>query len=103
MFKLRLSPALILMLAMPVMANTVDGSIPVVCGDKIAMNQMLEEYGERAMLTMISHRQINGETTKVPAVLFVNRESQSWTLVERPTPDLYCAVAVGDNIRPYDR
>jgi hypothetical protein len=103
MFQLRLSPALVLMLAMPVMANTVDGSIPVVCADKVTMNQMLEEYGERAMLTMISHRLINGETKEVPAVLFVNRESQSWTLVERPTPDLYCAVAVGDRIRPYDR
>jgi hypothetical protein len=92
-------------MVMPVMtlAATTEGSIPVVCADKLAMAQMLEEYGERAMLTMISHRQINGATAQVPTVLFVNRDTQSWTLVERPSPELYCAVAVGDNIRPYQQ
>ena len=104
MLQSRLSAAVISMV-MPVvaMAATTEGSIPVVCADKLTMSQLLEQYGERAMLTMISHRQINGETAQVPTVLFVNRDTQSWTLVERPQPETYCIVAVGDNVRPYEQ
>ena len=91
-------------MTMSVMAQaSVQGTIPVVCTNKADMAQMLDQHSEQAMLTMISHREIGNQITEVPTVLFVNRETQSWTLVERPSPEIYCAVAMGDNIRPYDR
>ena len=88
--------------AMPALART-EGSIPVVCTDKEEMSEILEAHGERAMMTMISHREIGGEIAEVATVLFVNPETLSWTLVERPRPGVYCAVGMGDNIRPYQR
>lgn len=103
MFQSRLSATLIsLAMTMPVLART-EGSIPVICTDKKEMSEILEAHGERAMMTMISHREIGGEVAEVPTVLFANPETLSWTLVERPRPEVYCAVGMGDNIRPYQR
>ena len=101
MFQSQLSAALIcLAVAMPVWAST-EGSIPVTCANKQEMSDMLEAHGERAMMTMISLREINGEIVEIPTVLFANPATLSWTLVARPRPEVYCAVIMGNKIRPY--
>jgi hypothetical protein len=91
-----------LLVTAPVLAST-PRSVPVVCTTKTEMAGVLEEFGERAMLTMISHRNITGTTAEIATVLFVNPETKSWTLVERPDADTYCAIAHGININPYDK
>jgi hypothetical protein len=76
-------------------------SVPVECADEQALLAMLKEYGEKPMLIGTSSRQRSGQVWEFPTVLFTNRSTGSWTLVEEHGPDLYCAVAMGGDIRPF--
>ena len=76
-------------------------TVPVECADEDALLAMLREYGEKPLLTGSSTRRRAGQSWDFPAVLFTNPSTGSWTLVEEHGPDLYCAVAMGESIRPF--
>ena len=76
-------------------------TVPVECAGEDALLAMLEEYGEKPLLIASSQRRRGGQSWDFPAVLFTNPSTGSWTLVEEHGPDLYCAVAMGESIRPF--
>ena len=76
-------------------------TVPVECAGEEALLAMLKEYGEKPMLIASSQRRRGGQSWDFPAVLFTNPNTGSWTLVEEHGPDLYCAVAMGESIRPF--
>lgn len=76
-------------------------TVPVECAGEEALMAMLKEYQEKPMLIGTSTRRRGGQAWDFPVVLFTNASTGSWTLVEEHGPDLYCAVAMGGDIRPF--
>ena len=76
-------------------------TVPVECAGEAALLAMLREYGEKPLLIASSQRRRGGQSWDFPAVLFSNPSTGSWTLVEEHGPDLFCAVAMGESIRPF--
>ena len=77
------------------------GSIPVECGSEAELLAMLREYDEKAVLMMSSHRMVSRQEVSVPAVLFINSTTLTWSLVEQVSEDVYCVVAQGEQIRSH--
>ena len=79
----------------------------MVCVQAEVVYSSLEEYGERPMMQMVSHRRMNetnGENiNSYPTIMFVNPNTGTWSLVERHTEDVLCIVAIGQQMRPYGR
>ncbi len=82
-----------------VMAQSVTTGL--MCADWPRINQTLQQYQESPMLRMQSLRKINGEVTRIPAVVFVNATTGTYTLVERWDEDQYCVILVGEHFTPY--
>jgi hypothetical protein len=76
-------------------------TVPVECAGEDGLMAMLKEYQEKPMLIGTSTRRQGGQSWDFPVVLFTNASTGSWTLVEEHGPDLYCAVAMGGDIRPF--
>lgn len=74
-------------------------NMPVECGSGDELRAMLKEYQESAILVMSSNRRQGRQAVEIPAVLFVNTETQTWSLVEQLDDDVYCVVAQGEQIR----
>jgi hypothetical protein len=74
----------------------------MVCATEKALGSVLDEFGEIPFATMMSMREIPvlGVTAN-SMVMFVNPKTKSYTIVERIGKDLYCVVALGENIEPY--
>lgn len=81
------------------MAQTITTGL--MCADWPRINQTLQQYQESPMLRMQSLRNINGELSRIPAVVFVNAATGSFTLVERWDEDRYCVILVGEQFMPY--
>jgi hypothetical protein len=73
-----------------------------VCVDINTLAELVTEFGENASLTMTSTRERkNGELVQIPTVLFINYETKTWSLVERPDRNRYCVIATGEDVKPY--
>jgi hypothetical protein len=74
----------------------------LICGSEAGMAEVLEKYGEIPFATMTSNREVPivGLTVS-PLVIFVNPKTKTYTMIEQITKDLYCVVAIGENINPY--
>jgi hypothetical protein len=74
----------------------------MVCATEKALESVLDEFGEIPFATMMSMREVPvlGVTAN-SMVIFVNPKTKSYTIVERIGKDLYCVVALGENIEPY--
>ena len=74
----------------------------MVCATEKALGSVLDEFEEIPFATMTSMREIPvlGMTAN-SMVIFVNPKTKSYTIVERIGKDLYCVVAIGENIEPY--
>jgi hypothetical protein len=87
-------------MTMPVMAQELV-SLPVECGSKEALSAMLKKYQEEPVMVLTSTRMIRQEVAEVPAVLFVNPVTTTWSLVEQVDDDVYCVVGQGDKARSH--
>ena len=97
----RLPAFLILVaMAMPVMAQELV-SLPVECGSRQALTAMLKKYDEQPVMVFSSNRVVRQEVAEVPAVLFVNPVTTTWSLVEQVDDDVYCVVGQGDQARSH--
>ena len=76
-------------------------SLPVECGSQQALSAMLKKYDEQPVMMFSSTRLIRQEATEVPAVLFVNPVTTTWSLVEQVSDDVYCVVAQGDKAKSH--
>jgi succinyl-CoA synthetase alpha subunit len=74
----------------------------LICGNEAGMAEVLEKYGEIPFATMTSSREVPivGLTVN-PLVIFVNPKTKTYTIIEQLTADVYCVVAIGENINPY--
>ncbi len=74
----------------------------MVCATEKALESVLDQFGEIPFATMTSMREVPvlGITAN-PIVIFVNPKTKSYTIVERIGKELYCVVALGENIEPY--
>lgn len=77
-------------------------NIEVQCTNLMGITAVLEEFGEHPLLTGIAGRPNGDKIVGLATILFVNPETQTWTLVEQFDKDLYCATASGSDIKPFD-
>jgi len=94
------SLALTVGLSHPSIASERTKSLEVVCVDIKTLDKVLTEFGEEAMLTMLSQRDSPRGPVGNPMVLFMNPKTKSWTLVEKNKEE-YCVLGAGENISPY--
>lgn len=60
----------------------------------------LGKYKEVPLLMANSVRP-NGNSAEGKAlIIFMNKESRSWTIIEKANDEIYCVVALGDHLSP---
>ena len=73
----------------------------LMCVDKRGLTQTITEFEELSFAGGVSMRDVPGVgLVKNNLVIFVNPKTQSWTIVERFTKDMYCVIALGEGFRP---
>jgi hypothetical protein len=76
----------------------------MVCVRAEVVYSSLDEFGERPMMHMVSHRRMFDESvSSYPTIMFVNPNTGTWSLVEKHTEEILCIVAIGQQMRPYGR
>jgi hypothetical protein len=71
-------------------------SVPVFCVDYATLERTLDKYKEVPFVRGKSQRGTENKPDDYSMVLFVNRETKTWTLVEQVEPDYYCVIGVGE-------
>lgn len=71
-------------------------SVPVFCVDYATLERTLDKYKEVPFVRGKSQRGSDDKPDDYSMVLFVNRETKTWTLVEQVEPDYYCVIGVGN-------
>jgi hypothetical protein len=97
------SLVLTISLPYPLLADgkTVGLSTELPCLNLKELTEILNKHGEEAMFTAVGHREIDGEIKAFPVVFFVNTKTKTWTIMEKYSNDVYCASAMGQDIKPY--
>ena len=73
----------------------------LMCVDQKGLTQTITEFEELSFAGGVSMRDVPGVgLVKNNLVIFVNPKTQSWTIVERFTKDMYCVIALGEGFRP---
>ena len=77
-------------------------SFEAVCISEKSLSQLVDKFKEDPMLTMVSVRETsNNNFDTIPAVLFMNPKTKTWTMVEKVAGNLYCVIGTGEQVRPY--
>jgi len=72
----------------------------LVCVDQKGLTETITEFQELSFAGGVAMRYVPGVgLVKNNLVIFVNPTTQSWTIVERLSKELYCVVAVGEGFR----
>jgi len=72
----------------------------LVCVDQKGLTQTITEFEELSFAGGVAMRDVPGVgLVKNNLVIFVNPKTQSWTIVERFSTELYCVVALGEGFR----
>jgi crotonobetainyl-CoA:carnitine CoA-transferase CaiB-like acyl-CoA transferase len=93
----------VLLISTSAMAQERIINFPIPCTDVLTLAEVVDKHEEEAAMTMTTSREIEGRIIISPTVLFVNFKTKSWTLAERITKDTYCIIAVGDDLKPYQK
>ena len=72
----------------------IPGQLQVVCSSLAQLESMLKEYSEIPLTRGLVTR----ENTTSSLVIFVNPETQSFTVVEKTPNGLYCVLALGQKL-----
>jgi hypothetical protein len=79
----------------------------IICTEDKLIYSSLNDYGEKPLLHMVSHRKLNDGAEETinsyPTILFVNPNTGTWTLVEKHTENILCVVTIGQQLKPYSR
>jgi hypothetical protein len=73
------------------------------CMDFKSLEKVTAEYSELPILRADSVRRDGEDYVEHVAVVYMNMETTSWTLVEKNDKDLYCIIAVGTGMAPVDQ
>lgn len=82
-------------LLLPIVAYSQIISVPVLCVKLKEFAEAIKQYEE---IPFIIGDTENNKKDKGHLILFVNHEKRTWTLVEKPSPDLYCVLSAGENL-----
>jgi hypothetical protein len=93
--------ALLLTFGVSVNAQTIKGTVPIICADEVTFADTLDQFGEEPVLTALSKRDM-GEGFFVPAsmVVFLNIKTGTFTIAEK-IDNMYCVIAMGENMKPF--
>lgn len=86
------------LVVIPIYANDLVLKFDSFCASADVLQNMLDKFEEKPMLTMKSRRIVKNEIIEVNAAMFVNSTTKSYTIVEKSGNDLYCVVQAGPNI-----
>lgn len=79
----------------------------MVCVQAEVLYSSLDEYGEKPLMHMVSHRRINDGVEEnidsYPTIMFVNPRTGTWSLVEKHSENVLCILAIGQQMKPYGR
>jgi hypothetical protein len=91
----------LLVIGFSVNAETIKGTVPVVCADEKTFADTIVEFGEQPVLTALSNRDM-GDNLLVPSalVVFLNTKTDTYTIAEK-IENMYCVIAMGENMKPY--
>lgn len=71
------------------------------CATEKRVAQALAQFKEKPMLRMSSERTtIYGKGNNI-LIMFVNPETQSYTMIEKLSEDVFCVISVGNGVAPY--
>ncbi len=71
------------------------------CVSYPTLTEVLEKYGEIPFVSMTAYRSARGDTVvHLPAIMFVNPTTKSYTLVEKFNDELYCVISIGEKLNP---
>lgn len=73
---------------------------PAVCVDAESLSKTVDEFKELPFARGISNSLGDAEAPARSLVIFVNPETQTWTIVERVNANQYCIMAVGQKFEP---
>lgn len=81
-------------------SDPVTTMFPAVCVDAKTLSETVAEFKELPFARGISNSLGNPEAPARSLVIFVNPETQTWTIVERVNGNQYCIMAVGQKFEP---
>lgn len=76
------------------------GTILTYCSDKDEFNETINEFNESPIARGISARPSKDLVVDLPMVIFVNKETRSFTIAEKKGDNLYCIISVGTAFMP---
>lgn len=71
------------------------------CGTEDQINVLINQYGERPLLQMVSERDTSAGEIQSLTIIFANPKTRSYTIVERMTDNVFCVTGTGIGISPY--
>jgi len=89
------------LLLVALLASTAHASVlrmTVPCGTEVDVKKVLDEHGEKPMMTMKGIRMSVDSITDTTLVLYVNPTTKTYSLIETVAPNVLCAVSTGDNV-----
>ena len=81
-------------------SDPVTTMFPAVCVDAETLSKTVDNFKELPFARGISMDLGNSEAPPLSLVIFVNPETQTWTIVERVNANQYCIMAVGQKFEP---
>jgi hypothetical protein len=93
--------AFLFAVTMSVNANTIKGTVTIVCANEKEFLETIISFDEEPMLTARSNRDMgNGLLTPTALVVFLNPKTGTFTIAEK-VDEMYCVVAMGENMQPF--
>jgi hypothetical protein len=71
------------------------------CSNWDSINAMLSSYHEQPMLQMTALRRIDNQEVMVQSILFANKNTGSYSLIEKWNDEQFCLVQVGQDLKPH--
>jgi hypothetical protein len=68
------------------------------CVTADVLGQFLMEHGEEPVFRGISNRDTNNGTAENPVVFYFNKQTMSWSMVERIGQNTFCVIGTGTDI-----
>jgi len=74
----------------------------IVCSEWADLDAVTKEVKEDPAFRFSALRIINGVKRLVPGMIFLNKGTTSFTIIERWDEDQYCVIALGEAMLPYE-
>lgn len=75
-------------------------SISTYCVDDVELEDTVAKYNESPIARGVSVRSLNNTGVSLTMVIFVNKETRSFTIAEKVDNNLYCIIGIGTAFTP---